>query len=129
MKTKKIISALIIILILAIGGYLYVFKEHRDISKESAAISLSATDFFALFKNQDTGKNYLDKTVQLTGTVTEIDSDNFTLDNQIICYTDSLTIGQLTIDQGVVIKARSIGFDELLDMPKLDQTTVLKTKN
>ncbi len=128
MKIKKISIVFLVFLILGIGGYQYVFKSHRDISKESAAVTLVASDFYTLVTKEANRQEYLDKTVQLTGSVTEIDTDNFTLDHTIICYTDTLTIAKITLDQVLVIKGRSIGFDELLQMPKIDQTTLLETK-
>lgn len=125
-KRKILMSISVIILLSGIIGYNYMYKSHRNISEEKATFMLDSKSFVKEYAtNIDASiTKYLDKTIQLKGKVTEIEKDNFTLDNIIVCYTDSITITQIINNKVISVKGRSIGYDELLDLIKLDQVTI-----
>lgn len=125
-KRKLLITISIAILLSGVIGYNYMYKSHRDISEEKAAFVLTSSELTKEFTAdmEASIKKYLDKTIELNGRVTEIEKDNFMLDNTIVCYTDSITITQLIKNKLINVKGRSIGYDELLDLIKLDQVTI-----
>ncbi len=125
-KRKLLITVSIAILLSGVIGYNYMYKSHRDISEEKAAFVLTSSELTKEFTAdmEASIKKYLDKTIELNGRVTEIEKDNFMLDNTIVCYTDSITITQLIKNKLINVKGRSIGYDELLDLIKLDQVTI-----
>jgi len=104
-----------------------MYKSHRDIATEVPDFSMESKALGADFL-KDTEKStakYVDKTIQISGKVTEIESDNFTLDQLIVCYADSTTIKEVQINSNVYVKGRSIGYDELLGLVKLDQISII----
>lgn len=126
-KRKYLVVFLLTLILSVIIGYNYMYKEHRNISSEKADFILNSQDLvneYQIDLDEATAK-YLDKTIELSGKVTDVESDNFTLNNVIICYSDSLTIQSLNITDNIKAKGRSIGYDELLEHIKLDQVTII----
>ena len=64
----------------------------------------------------------------ISGKVTEVEleNNNFTLDDAVLCYTDSIRIKEIKKNTNIVVKGRSIGYDELLELIKLDQVFIVK---
>ncbi|QOD61772.1 hypothetical protein H9I45_04815 [Polaribacter haliotis] len=126
MKHKYLSIALLVLLVVVFFGYNYMYKNHRNISNENAHYKLNVENFYKNYKESPkiATKKFLDKTIELTGTVTEIESDNFMMDDKVIFYTDSLVIKAIFIGKKITVKGRSIGYDELLENPKIDQTTI-----
>ncbi len=127
--TKRKFYYLLSILILLSGviGYNYIYQEHRNIAKENAQFIKESKDLIDEYQNdiETTTTKYLDKTIEIVGKVTAIDTDNFTLNNGIICYTDSLTMRKIKLATVIKVKGRSIGYDELLEYIKFDQITLI----
>lgn len=104
-----------------------MYKDHRNINEEDALYTLESIDLikeFSMDINASVTK-YLDKTIEVKGLVTEKEKDNFTLGENIICYTDSVTLLQVLKNKVVIVKGRSIGYDELLDLIKIDQVSII----
>jgi hypothetical protein len=104
-----------------------MYKSHRDIAAEKPDFKIASKALAKEF-SEDIKKatdRYIDKTIQTYGEVTDIESGNFTLDGLIVCYTDSVTIKEVTINNNVYAKGRSIGYDELLGLVKLDQVRII----
>lgn len=128
MKKQKIILFLISVVVLSvIIGYNYMYKDHRDISSEEASFNTTADLLIKEYASDiDTSvKKYLDKTIQVKGKVTEIEQGSFTINNAIVCYTDSIIIKQIKNNFEILVKGRNIGYDEILDLIKLDQVTII----
>lgn len=108
-------------------GYNYMYKEHRNISTEKAEFNTTAEVLIKEYINDlETNINrYLDKIIQLKGTITEVDKESFTLNKVIVCYADSITLSSVENNSSVIVKGRNIGFDELLELIKLDQVTII----
>jgi superfamily I DNA and RNA helicase len=109
-------------------GYNYIYKEHRNISFEKAEFHLTSKDLiedYQLNVDKATTK-YLNKVVQISGKITDVENDNFTIDDVIVCYSDSVTIQSLKINITVTMKGRNIGYDELLENIKLDQSSIIE---
>ncbi|MBL4905438.1 MAG: hypothetical protein JKZ00_05410 [Flavobacteriaceae bacterium] len=104
-----------------------MYQEHRNIKSEKADFDIESSVFGNEYTT-DTKKateKYIDKTIQLSGEVTEIESDSFTLDNLVVCYTDSATLKKIVLNTILLVKGRSIGYDELLGLVKLDQVSIV----
>jgi uncharacterized protein (DUF1330 family) len=104
-----------------------MYKSHRDISKEKAQFTKTSKELIDEYQNnlETTTTKYLDKTIEVNGKVTDVESDNFTLNNVIVCYTDSVTIKKIKLTEEINVKGRSIGYDELLEYIKLDKVTII----
>lgn len=124
MKKKYII--LILIVILAIVGYNYIYKNHRDIEGEKAAFTVNSKELLNgyLQNAEQTNAKYLDKTIEIKGVVTEVNDLSLVLDGQVFC-TFNENPG-IEVNQEVLVKGRLIGFDDLLEEVKIDQCVILK---
>jgi len=120
----------IILLIVTIGFilvYNYVYQDHRNIETEQVAYSNTATSLHQLFKEHPTEarQKYLDKSVELSGTVSQSNINNITLNGKVFCvFLD--TINFIKINRPLTIKGRIVGYDDLLEEIKLDQCTIIK---
>lgn len=124
---KKIILTVLVLAIIAVAGYFYLYKGHRDIAAEKAAYEMEATALSEAFRNSpDTGVDqYLDKTIILSGSVTETDSKGLTLDGVAYCEFTEAMAETAVMGKTISIKGRCIGYDELLEIVKLDQCTII----
>jgi|SRR5690606_6097555 len=126
---KGIVILLAIVLLGAIGAYLYVFnKPHRDPSSEVASHSLRATELAQEFSEnpEEANRKYIDKVVEVGGVAMEVTDTYIILDNVLNC---SLVEGHdvMGVQAGdeIVIKGRVIAFDDLLEEVKLDNCVKL----
>jgi tRNA_anti-like len=124
---SNIMRKWIIILILVVIGvlvYKYIYKEHRDIENEQAEFILNSTDLSNEFAINPSAseKKYLNKTIEVHGTITELNDYDMTLDDKVFCQFNS----KIHIDSDKLsIKGRFIGYDELLEQIKIDQCSIL----
>jgi hypothetical protein len=127
MKHKFIFITISFFLIAFFIAYYAVYKNHRNIANEQASFILAADSFYEEFIENPTvsTKKYLDKTIQLSGVITEIDMGNFMIDDKVIFYADDSIVHTLEMGKFITVKGRSIGYDELLENPKIDQTTLI----
>ena len=124
-KSRKI--SLFVLLGLLIGGYLiynYMYQDHRDIQSEEAKVEVKAADLVTMFSNNDS-PDVLNSTVQVSGKITEVTDKSVTIDNSVQCSFDK-DINQLKINDQVTVKGRCIGYDELFEIVKLDQSSIIK---
>ncbi len=126
---KKKITFIVIVLIFAFLGYNYLYQEHRDIYNEYAQFSVLPNDILKEFKTNSSiaeGK-YLNKTIEITGTVTEITETDITINNAVFCnLSTNLETKKIKINTKIIIKGRCIGYDDLLEIVKLDQCNLKK---
>lgn len=126
---KKIVLFCIVFIIGAYLLYQYIYKEHRDISTEKASFAISVVDLKKEYNENDSLANvkYLDKTIQIYGSITNID-----LSNKMVTIDSSLTAiikgenASLKVDDKLNIKGRFIGYDDLLEEFKMDECTVIE---
>ncbi len=126
---KKKIVLLIVTLGLVGGAYFlykYLYKDHREISNEEAAVELAAADLKQMFVDND-AQEILNKTVIVNGTITGIEGQTITLDEAV---QSALLITENAGNEGdiVAVKGRCIGYDDLFEIVKLDQSTIIPTK-
>lgn len=130
MKKKNVIL-LALALAAAVTAWLlyqYTFNSsHRDISSETASAEVSAQRLQEAFLADETAAsgNYLDQVVAVTGTITELEDQSLTLDDRVLVGMEASDDSTLSPGTAVTIKGRCIGFDELLEMVKIDQATLI----
>jgi hypothetical protein len=101
-----------------------MYQDHRDIKEEKAVVLISASELVNYF-NENNSEKVLNKTVQFSGIITEIDTKNITLDDKVQCSFDT-EIKNLNLNETITVKGRCIGFDELFDVAKIDQSSIIK---
>lgn len=128
---KKIILILLsIFFITAIGLYFYTYQNHRNISTEKAAFTLTLSKLQSEFAKNDSLFNakYADKTIEIYGKVTSVDLQNQSLmldDKIVIGFENPISIA-IKISDTTHIKGRYVGYDDLLDEFKIDQAIIVK---
>jgi hypothetical protein len=83
---KKLIIALVLLVAVALvyGGYQW-FKPARNVQSETA-VTITATDLYKAFQANEKEPKYLDKAVQVSGTVVETNTNQA---GQTVCILQS----------------------------------------
>lgn len=118
---------LIAIVIIAIVGYNYLYKDHRNIESEKVQFSLTAQQIHSEFKNaiEVSQNKYLNKTIEISGFVLEINETEITIDDKVFCqFSKKITKQGIQPNSKITVKGRFIGYDDLLEQIKLDQCII-----
>jgi hypothetical protein len=126
---KKVTFLIVLIVIVFLGclGYNYIMTAGaRDIPSEKSEFTTSATAIFSEFSNKPemATKKYLNKTVQISGKVTNIGKNVITLNEKVSCQ---LQVSEkVTMGSQINIKGRVTGYDDLIEELKLDLCLIVK---
>ena len=122
---RKAIFILVLGLIIFLG-YQYIYQDHRVIENEKPDFIVTSDSIFQKFSEDQKQSEtfYLDRTLEISGTVTEVNANDLTLDNKIFCKFIEIN-STINLNDKVSLKGRCIGFDELLEQVKLDQCNLL----
>ncbi|MEE9348883.1 MAG: hypothetical protein V3U80_02425 [Flavobacteriaceae bacterium] len=123
---KKIIISIAALLIFGYFGYNYVMAAPEEIATSKADFTLNTIDFSKEFSTNQAlaDKKYAEKVISLNGKVTEVEPDGITLNKTIYCKLKSTK--SINVGDTIKIKGLFIGYDELLEIVKLDQCTLVK---
>ena len=115
---------LIVFIVLGFVAYNYVFHEHRNIQIEPADFVMRSEDLIHEFSINPTASEhkYLNKIIELHGTISEKNEFNLTLNDNVFCQFDSKIDSLKTMK--VEVKGRFIGFDDLLQQVKIDHCSI-----
>lgn len=116
-----------IIVLAAFIGYNYLYKNHRNIEGENAQFSLTAQQIHSEFNTDPiiSQNKYLNKTIEISGIVSEINKNEITINDMVFCQFSENTIQQeIQLNSKITIKGRFIGYDDLLEQIKLDQCII-----
>ncbi len=127
---KKILLIVGILVIAGFGIYKYAYKPQRNIATEKAIFEIASNDFILEIAgdNNIANSKYMDKTISIYGKITNIDFENnaIVIDNKIyITFIDAIQ-KSLSTASPIKVKARYIGFDDLLSEYRMDQGTILE---
>lgn len=123
---KKILIAFVLLVILGYFGYNYVMAPPKNISESSADIKITAIDFSKEFSTnlESANTKYQEKIANIEGIITEVESEGVTINKTIFCKLDN--IESLKVGDQVNIKGLYIGYDDLFEVVKLDQCSIVK---
>ncbi len=126
MKRKLIV--LLVLMLLAFAGYKYIYQDHRDIQKEQSEYVINSNFLANEFSQNsiDSEKKYLNKTIEISGVITEINNSDITLNNSVFCQFNNTINRTLNIKDTITIKGRCIGYDDLLELVKIDQSAIIE---
>lgn len=117
------------ILLVCIIGY-FLFNAimnigSRDLESEKAEFVISAVDVSNEFStnSQMATTKYLNKAIEISGTVTNITANVVILDGKISCQLQKAQ--KLGLNTIVKVKGRVTGYDDLLEELKLDQCSII----
>ncbi len=116
-----------LLIIAAVIGYNYIYQDHRDIESEAAEFSMPSSKIALQFSENATTaeQKYLNKTIEVSGRVTEISSNELTIDDSVFCQFRVALPTSKSKNSTIKIKGRVIGYDDLLEQVKLDQCTII----
>ena len=125
---KKILIGISLFLAIACSVYLYTYKGHRDISSETPDYVVSISGLEKEFSSNGGVAfiKYQDKTIQLTAQITAIDgeSNGVVLEDKVFATFKENLPKNITTGESLKIKGRFLGYDELLGVFKIDQSSV-----
>jgi uncharacterized membrane protein affecting hemolysin expression len=124
MSKQRKILILIVLLLVGYFGYNYIYQDHRDIKSETSQLEITAPYLLERFKTND-ANSLLNKTISVTGVITNLEDGAITLDESVYA-TFNENISQVTTNEKIMIKGRCIGYDELFEIVKLDQCSIIK---
>lgn len=126
---KKILITTCLLLLIGISFYLYTYKGHRDIKSETPDYIVTIYQLEKEFNSNDRLAyiKYQDKTIQLTAQVTTIDraSNGILIGEKIFATFKDPLPKDIVSGKMLKIKGRFLGYDELLQEFKIDQSSVL----
>ena len=124
---RKWIIILVITVVVSIFGYNYIYQDHRDIESEQAEFTMTSSEINQLFSENSTSaeQKFLNKTIEVSGIITDINSNDITIDDSVFCQFSNNLETSLDKNENIKIKGRVIGYDDLLDQVKLDQCTII----
>jgi len=124
---RKRIVFILLLMILGFLGYNYLYQDHRDISLEQPDFTVASEKIAAEFssESQVSEQKYIDKAIQVTGIITELNNSDLTLDNSVFCQFKTPITSILKLDEQLTIKGRCIGYDDLLEQVKLNECTII----
>lgn len=125
---KRKWSILVIIILLAFAAYKYIYQNHRNINTEQPEFVISSNTITNEFLQNsiEAEKKYLNKTIEIKGNITEINEKDITLNNTVFCQFDDIINNTVKINDSISIKGRCIGYDDLLELLKIDQSTIIE---
>ena len=123
---RKIVIGFVAIILVLFIGYKYLYHEHRDISSEEAAFSVSVNELLKEFTEDETKANlkYLDKSIVIKGKVTSVDIPNKTIVLDEKVFVQLTNSPKVKSNTEVSVQGRVIGYDSLLEEIKLDQAQI-----
>lgn len=129
-KHTLLIAIIAMIFLIALYTKQYLYGAHRDIATEETTMELSAqalaTEFIS--NQEEASKTFLDKVITVYGKKTAQESMSIVLADQV--QANLLNDHPIDFSKGEVLylKGRIIGYDELLEMVKIDQATQIIKK-
>lgn len=116
-----------IIILLGVLGYNYIYQDHRDIQSEDPTYVLSSKNLLDEFQinSGDSESKYLDKTIIVSGTITQLEKQALALDHVVFCQFKGNIDSNLQELDNITIKGRFLGYDDLLEEIKLDQCHII----
>jgi len=116
-----------ILILIGIFGYNYLYQDHRDIQTEKSIYKVSSQSLIEEFQinSDDSESKYLDKTITVSGSVSQIDAHSIVIDNVVFCQFEDKPNVNLKESKSITIKGRFLGYDDLLEEIKLDQCHII----
>lgn len=124
---KKLLLVFVVLAAIGAGLYFYAYQGHRDIASEAADEEVTVAALSKAFgaDPQAASARYADKTLLVQGVVTAVDplTRTVTLDGLLTASFEALP--SVGANDRVTIKARFVGYDDLLGEFRTDQASLV----
>jgi hypothetical protein len=109
-------------------SYNYLYQDHRNIETEKAEQRTTSQKIEKEFMMDavKSEQKYLNKTIEVSGIISEINKNNLTLDEHILCVFGNPIDSIIKTNSNIKIKGRVIGYDDLFEQVKMDQCLIIK---
>ncbi|WP_203257033.1 OB-fold protein [Hyunsoonleella ulvae] len=127
MKKQVTYIITVALLIFGIAGcliYDYMYKEHRDIASEEVDYTLSSNDLKNVMRTDSVSGQFIDKVIQTEGVITSIEQNSIVINDVIQVDFVNTDLSILKPEATLSIKGRCVGYDDLLEVVKIDQATI-----
>ena len=133
MKIRYITIATVSVLFLSIAmflGHSYMYAPHRNVAQEKAIAVISATSLQEKFANPDSTKpSWADKVIEVHGWVSNVEEEaTIVVDNKVLVdltFQEQYLAKNLTPGTKIAIKGRCVGYDDLLEIVRIDQAVLI----
>ena len=119
MKKLTIIFLVVFIIFSILVGINILYQPHKDIANTDADYKMNAKEIYENFTSNETAalKKLSNKVIESEGKITAIDTKNknLVIDSLLFYQFDDALNSDLKINQTIKIKARLIGYDELMN--------------
>lgn len=126
-RNIKISLALLALVGFIAWVYVYTFhSKHRTIAEEQATAEFQAPELLYAFTRSGSDiTTYADQVILVTGDVTSADETTIVLNGMV--QVNLLPAIQPPVEKGrtLTLKGRCVGYDDLLEVVKIDQATLL----
>ncbi|WP_299556211.1 hypothetical protein [Seonamhaeicola sp.] len=124
---KRLIILLLLIIIAGVITYNYIYQAHRNIEREKAEFTVTSVALSNefLIAPADSEKQYLNKVIEVSGSISVVNDQNIVLDEKIFCQLQKPVNASISKGNSIKIKGRCIGYDDLLEEIKLDQCIII----
>ncbi|MGC6430510.1 MAG: hypothetical protein ACON5F_05670 [Jejuia sp.] len=127
MKKKASYIIAITTIVLGITGYTiygYMYKAHRDIASEGIDYNLTSDYLQKAMRVDSTSKKIIDRVIQTEGVITSIEQNSVVINDAIQVNFTKTDISNLQPQTKLTIKGRCVGYDDLLELVKIDQAII-----
>lgn len=127
-RNTKIISIALLLLVGFLSWvYFYTFhSKHRNIAQEEVTAEFQAPELLYAFTQQDSDiTSYADQVILVSGNVTSTDENSIVLDGMVQVNLLPAAGTSVQNGQSISLKGRCVGYDDLLEVVKIDQATIL----
>lgn len=102
-------------------------KPHRNYSAESSAQSIDAAELFEAFRlnPQDAQVKFGDQIIEISGIAAASEASYVVLEPGVVCRWESAPEFSAALGQAVRVKARVLGFDDLMGEVSADHAVLL----
>jgi len=127
-KTKThLFLAISGLLVSLIGyGYFYLNQTHRNIQAEEVKYTVTSSEMAESFRKPGAKTNIADQVIQTKGRITALGEKSVTLDKRVNVLFLKKLPADLKKGREVTIKGRCVGYDDLLDVVKVDQALLIE---
>jgi hypothetical protein len=130
MKKLTILFLVVFVVFSILVGINILYKPHKDIANSRVDFTINSKELYNEFTQDEKKafKMYSNKVIESSGKISSIDIENksIVLDSILFYQFDHAIEKTIKLNQNIKIKARLVGYDELMNEIKLDQSTILK---
>lgn len=124
-KWKIIIAVVSLAIIFGAVGFNYVIHGGaRDIQSEESVFKVGAKEFVNEFtsNSEQATKKYLNKTIEISGQITNVKDSVVTVNDIVVCK--MISLDKVKNNETTTLKGRVVGFDDLLGEIQLDECNI-----